>query len=226
MNQAHTLDTALNVFADFSPKIPDAMRHKPYVMLGNIDPDLQLQVLEQMQQPKLTMVDTMNFWIESKPDSLINVIKKCDIVLLNDAEARQLCNTASLQKAARELLKMGVSRVIIKKGENGCVMFSHEDFFSAPAFPLEVVKDPTGAGDTFAGGFIGYLAGAVTLDEPTFRQAVIAGTTMASFTVEEFSLGRISTLQTEEISNRCNLLRRHTVFPELRLTERLVQQQS
>jgi len=215
MNQAHTLDTALNVFADFKPVIPTELRQCRHLMLGNIDPELQLQVLDQMEKPELVMADTMNFWIESKRDALMEVIKRCDVVLLNDAEARQLCDTVSLQKAARELLKLGVKRVIIKKGEHGCLMFSHDNFFTAPAFPLEIVKDPTGAGDTFAGGFIGYLAKHDELTEEIYRQAVIVGTTMASFTVEEFSLDRLANLKSTEITHRCALLRRHTEFPNI-----------
>ena len=215
MNQAHTLDTALNVFADFKPRIPESHRKPTHLMLANIDPELQLQVLDQVERPELVMLDTMNFWIEIKRDALLEVIKRVDILLLNDAEARQLCDTASLQKAARQLLGMGLKRVIIKKGEHGCLMFSHEDFFSAPAFPLEVVKDPTGAGDTFAGGFIGYLAKHPNPTEEIYRQAVIVGTTMASFTVEEFSLDRLANLKPSEITNRCGLLRRHTTFPDI-----------
>lgn len=224
MNQAHTLETALNVFASFRPKIPDSLREAPFVMLGNIDPDLQLEVLEQMKGPRLSLVDTMNFWIEGKQETLLKVLKKCDVVLLNDAEARQLCDTPNLQKAAQQLLKMGIGRVIIKKGEHGCLMFSGKDYFSAPAFPLEVVKDPTGAGDTFAGGFIGYLAGAPKLDETTFRQAVIVGTAMASFTVEEFSLGKIGHLKPADIIHRCEQLRTQTLFPSISVADRLGKQ--
>lgn len=215
MNQAHTLDTALNVFADFKPQVPAELRNCRHLMLANIDPELQLEVLEQVERPEMVMVDTMNFWIESKRDALIEVIKRSDVLLLNDGEARQLCDTVSLQKAARDLLKLGVKRVIIKKGEHGCLMFSHDDFFSAPAFPLEIVKDPTGAGDTFAGGFIGYLARHEKPTEEVFRQAVIIGTTMASFTVEEFSLNRLANLKPSEITHRCSMLRRHTEFPNI-----------
>lgn len=222
MNQAHTLETALNVFASFRPKIPAELRKQPFVMLGNIDPDLQFEVLDQLDTPRLAMVDTMNFWIEGKQESLLRVLKRCDVVLLNDAEARQLCDTPNLQKAARELMRMGIGRVIIKKGEHGCLMFCGDDYFSAPAFPLENVKDPTGAGDTFAGGFIGYLAGSPRLDESTFRQAVIVGTTMASFTVEEFSLQRIGNLQHDEIVARCERLRRQTEFPPVSVDARLI----
>lgn len=219
MNQAHTLETALNVFATFRPKIPDTLRDAEYVMLGNIDPDLQLEVLEQVRRPKLTMVDTMNYWIEGKRSQLMKVIKRCDVILLNDAEARMLCDTVNLQVAARQLLDMGVKRVIIKKGEHGCLMFSQKDFFAAPAFPLEVVKDPTGAGDTFAGGFIGHVASSLRLTEATFRQAVVVGTAMASFTVEDFSLNRLSTLKSSEITTRCNRLLEHTRFKPVRVVD-------
>lgn len=224
MNQAHTLETALNVFADFRPQIPEDLRRSEFVMLGNIDPDLQLDVIRQMNGPKLTLVDTMNFWIEGKRDALIKVLKESDIALLNDAEARMLCDTPNLQVAARQLMKMGISRVIIKKGEHGCLMFSGKDYFSAPAFPLETIKDPTGAGDTFAGGFIGYLAGARKLSESTFRKAVIVGTAMASFTVEDFSLKRIGGLKPSEIVQRCNELRKLSSFPAVTVSHRKIGQ--
>jgi sugar/nucleoside kinase (ribokinase family) len=217
MNQAHTLETRLNVFADFHPVIPDALRKNPFVLLGNIDPDLQLEVLEQLVAPRLALVDTMNYWIEGKQEQLLKVIRRCHVVLLNDAEARQLCDTPNLQKAARQILKLGPERVIIKKGEHGCLMFSNGSYFSAPAFPLEVIKDPTGAGDTFAGGFLGYLAGARRLDESTFRKAVIVGTAMASFTVEDFSLNRLAALRPSEIEKRCLQLREQTRFPRIEL---------
>ncbi|AXA36531.1 Ribokinase [Candidatus Sumerlaea chitinivorans] len=217
MNQAHTLETRLNVFADFHPVIPDALRKNPFVLLGNIDPDLQLEVLEQLVEPRLALVDTMNYWIEGKQEQLLKVIRRCHVVLLNDAEARQLCDTPNLQNAARQILKLGPQRVIIKKGEHGCLMFSNGSYFSAPAFPLEVIKDPTGAGDTFAGGFLGYLAGARRLDESTFRKAVIVGTAMASFTVEDFSLNRLAALRPSEIEKRCLQLREQTRFPRIEL---------
>ena len=215
MAQAHTLETQLNVFADFKPQIPENLRKSEFVLLGNIHPALQLDVLSQIHEPKLKLVDTMNFWIDGYREDLLKVLKRCDVILLNDAEARQLCATPNLQKAARELLKMGPSRIIIKKGENGCLMFSKDSYFCAPAFPLSMLKDPTGAGDTFAGGFIGYLAGARKLDEATFRKAVIAGTAMASFTVEEFSLKRLANLKREEIAARCEKLRDFTAFPKV-----------
>ncbi len=217
MNQAHTVDTQLNVFADFNPVIPESLRKARYVMLGNLDPELQLKVLDQLEGPELVMADTMNFWIDIKRDALMEVVKRCDVMLMNDAEARQLCDTVSLQKAARELMNLGVGRVIIKKGEHGCLMFSNGSYFCAPAFPLEVVHDPTGAGDTFAGGFIGYLARSEELTEDVFRQAVIVGTTMASFTVEKFSLDRLANLDPAEITERCGLLRSHTEFPVIKV---------
>ncbi|MCX7017422.1 MAG: PfkB family carbohydrate kinase [Candidatus Sumerlaeota bacterium] len=215
MNQAHTLNTALNVFAEFRPAIPEKLRESEFVLLGNIDPDLQLEVLEQVRNPRLVLIDTMNFWISGKREQLLRVLRKSHIVLLNEAEARQLCDTVNLQVAAQRLLKLGLKRVIIKKGEHGCLMFSGDTYFAAPAFPLEMIKDPTGAGDTFAGGFIGYLASARSLNEMTFRKAVIAGTAMASFTVEEFSLKRLASLKSREIGERCDRLRNLSSFPKI-----------
>ncbi len=217
MNQARTLETRLNVFADFHPEIPESLRRTPYVLLGNIDPDLQYEVLQQLKEPRLALVDTMNYWIEGKQEQLLKVIRRCHVVLLNDAEARQLCDTPNLQRAARQILKLGPQRVIIKKGEHGCLMFSKDSYFSAPAYPLEVIKDPTGAGDTFAGGFLGYIAGANRLTESVFRKAVIVGTAMASFTVEEFSLRRLAGLKKEDIVRRCQELRDQTHFPRVDL---------
>ena len=220
MNQAFTTDTQLNVFADFRPQIPPALCDAQFVLLGNIDPELQLEVLERVHRPRLALVDTMNFWITGKPDALLRVLKRCDIALLNEGEARQLCDTPNLQKAAGQLLKLGLKRVIIKKGEHGCLMFAPGEFFSAPGFPLEVVKDPTGAGDTFAGGFIGFLAGARSISENTFRQAVIVGSAMASFTVEDFSLRRLARLASDELARRCAQLRAQTAFPPIKVPVR------
>jgi sugar/nucleoside kinase (ribokinase family) len=155
VNQAHTLATDLNVFADFRPTIPASYRDAEYVFLANIDPDLQLEVLDQVRQPKLTFCDTMNFWIEGKRERLLEVLKRVDVVFMNDAEARELCGTFSLVRAGRKLLDMGPRAVIVKKGEHGAVLFTRDAHFSAPSYPLEEVHDPTGAGDTFAGGFIG-----------------------------------------------------------------------
>ena len=202
LNQARTLETKLNVFQDFQPEIPDAHRSAKYVYLANIDPDLQLQVLDQVNSPKLSVCDTMNFWIDSKRDALVELLKRVDVVILNDAEARQLCDTHSLIKAGREIRKMGPSVVIIKKGEHGAIMISEDGFFAAPSYPLEEVKDPTGAGDSFAGGFAGYIASSDDISESNLRKATIFGSTLASFNVEDFSLRRLSALTKDDISQR------------------------
>lgn len=202
LNQAHTLDTKLNVFQHFRPTIPQQYRNSKYVFLANIDPDLQLQVLDQIESPKLTVCDTMNFWIESKRDSLVEVLKRVNIAFMNDAEARQLCGSHSLIKSARQLLDLGPSVIVIKKGEHGALMVSESGYFSAPSYPLEEVRDPTGAGDSFAGGFIGYVASTDDVSEPNLRKAVIFGSTLASFNVEDFSLRRLSSLTVTDIAAR------------------------
>lgn len=202
MNQAHTLETKLNVFRDFKPQIPESYKESEYVFLANIDPELQLQVLDQIKSPKLTVCDTMNFWIESKKDALLEVLMRVDIVFMNDAEVRQLCDTFSVIKAANMIREMGPSVVIVKKGEHGAVMISDDAYFSAPSYPLEEVRDPTGAGDSFAGGFIGYIASTDNVCDSTLRQAVIYGSTLASYNVEDFSLRRLSALSREDIVNR------------------------
>lgn len=202
LNQAVTLETKLNVFQHFKPEIPEAYRDAEYVFLANIDPELQLEVLDQVSDPKLSVCDTMNFWIDSKRDTLVEVLKRVDVVFLNDAEAKQLCNTHSLIKAGREIRKMGPSIVIIKKGEHGALMISDDAYFAAPSYPLEEVKDPTGAGDSFAGGFIGYIAASDDTSESNLRKATIFGSTLASFNVEDFSLGRLSRLTRGDIEKR------------------------
>jgi sugar/nucleoside kinase (ribokinase family) len=202
LNVAHTLDTQLNVFADFKPTLPESYRDAEYVFLANIDPVLQLEVLEQVRAPKLTVCDTMNFWIGSKRTELIKVLERVDIAFMNDAEARQLTGKLSTIKAARELQRMGPKRVMIKKGEHGALLFDGDDVFSAPSYPLEDIKDPTGAGDTFAGGFMGYVASQDDIYSSTLRRAVIAGSVLASFNVEDFSLNRMRTLTCEEIADR------------------------
>lgn len=202
MNQAHTLDTALNVFQTFRPSIPEAYRDSKYVFLANIDPELQLQVLEQIQAPKLTVCDTMNFWIENKRDALMEVLKRVDIAFMNDAEVRQLCGTFSAIKAARDIIAMGPSAVVVKKGEHGAIMVSDGAYFAAPSYPCEEVKDPTGAGDSFAGGFMGYVTATDDISEANLRKATIYGSTMASFNVEDFSLDRLSVLNSDEILAR------------------------
>lgn len=202
LNQAHTLDTKLNVFQTFRPTIPESYRDSQYVFLANIDPELQLQVLDQVRSPKLAVCDTMNFWIESKKDALTQVLKRVDLAFLNDAEARQLCCSHSLIKSARQLLTMGPKAVIIKKGEHGALMVTKDGFFAAPSYPLEEVKDPTGAGDSFAGGFIGYVASTDDISEANLRKAVVFGSTLASFNCEDFSLRRLGSLTVEDIAAR------------------------
>ncbi|HWP57280.1 MAG TPA: PfkB family carbohydrate kinase, partial [Candidatus Acidoferrales bacterium] len=212
LNQAHTLATHLNVFEHFRPELPAAYRDAAYVFLANIDPDLQLEVLEQVRQPRLTFCDTMNFWIERKRERLLEVLRRVDVVFMNDAEARELCGTFSLVRAGRALLAMGPRAVILKKGEHGAILFTRDAHFSAPSYPLEEVRDPTGAGDTFAGGFIGYLAATDDLSEPNLRRAVIYGSVLASFNVESFSLDRLRTLTHDEIRERYREFRRIAFF--------------
>jgi sugar/nucleoside kinase (ribokinase family) len=202
LNIAHTLDTQLNVFADFAPTLPEGYADAKYVFLANIDPDLQLQVLNQVKAPKLTMCDTMNFWIEGKRSSLIKVLERVDIAVINDAEARQLTGLLSTVKAAREIQRMGPKTVIIKKGEHGALLFHGREHFSAPSYPLETIVDPTGAGDTFAGGFIGYIASQDDISIVTLRKAVVVGSVMASFNVEDFSLNRMRSLNSKQIHSR------------------------
>jgi sugar/nucleoside kinase (ribokinase family) len=202
LNQAHTRQTDLNVFADFHPRLPEAYRDARIVFLANIDPDLQLEVLDQVRDPRLVVCDTMNFWIERKPERLREVLKRVNLVFMNDAEARQFCGTFSLLRAARDLLAMGPDGVIIKKGEHGALLFTKGKHFSAPSYLLEQVADPTGAGDTFAGGFIGYLAYTGDLSEANLRKATVYGSVMASFNIQDFSLNRLRGLTQEEISAR------------------------
>jgi sugar/nucleoside kinase (ribokinase family) len=212
VNQAHTLATHLNVFQDFRPRLPESYRHTPYVFLANIDPDLQLEVLDQIVKPRLTFCDTMNFWIEGKRDRLLEVLRRVDVVFMNDAEARELCGTFSLVRAGRKLLEMGPRAVILKKGEHGAILFTPDSHFSAPSYPLEEVCDPTGAGDSFAGGFIGYLASQGDLSEAALRRAVVHGSVLASFNVEDFSLNRMRRLGAEEIQERYREFRRISFF--------------
>ncbi len=207
MNTAHTLDTQLNVFAEFVPKLPETYRRPGLLFLANIDPELQLGVLEQVERPDLVALDTMNFWISSKRDALAEVMRRVDVVLINEAEARQFADTYSLPAAARAILELGPRAVIVKKGEYGASMFTDgnhlgESYFFVPAYPLEVVRDPTGAGDTFAGGFLGALAHEPVLDSAAFRRAIVHGSVIASFTVEDFSVNRLRTLTRAEIERR------------------------
>lgn len=190
LNSAETLETRLGVFSHFLPKIPEQFRDAPYLFLGNIDPRLQLEVLRQVKRPKLVACDTMNFWIESRRGDLLDLLAEVDLVTLNDGEARQLTEEANLVKAARWIMARGPKHVIIKKGEHGAFMFNAKSVFFAPAYPLESVFDPTGAGDSFAGGFFGWLARSGDLSEANMRRAVVCGCAMGSFAVERFSVDR------------------------------------
>lgn len=215
LNEAHTLETQLNVFENFNPELPAKYKDSEYVFLANIDPDLQVEVLNQVKKPKLVACDTMNFWIEGKLGSLKKLLKKVDIVIINEGEARELAGEPNLVQAARYILEKGPKTVLIKRGEYGALMFSDATIFSAPAYPLEFIYDPTGAGDSFAGGFMGYLSNTDNLSEANIRQAIIFGSVMASFNVEDFSLERMKKLTYEEIKNRYKEFKKLTHFDDI-----------
>lgn len=203
MNSRDTLDTQLNVLADFNPEIPDTYQDCEFLMLGNLMPRIQMQVLERLNnRPRLVVMDTMNFWMETAWEDLMKVISKADVLTINDAEARQLAGEYSLVKAAQKILKMGPRFLIIKKGEHGALLFHKEQVFFAPALPLEDVFDPTGAGDTFAGGFIGYLARTKDISFDNMKRGIIFGSAMASFCVEKFGTERLLNLTQEEVDDR------------------------
>lgn len=202
MNQRDTSFTHLNVFEKFSPKLPPEYRKTPYVFLANIHPSLQMEVLDQVENPRLVMLDTMNLWIDTDLAGLKEVMARTDAVILNDQEARQITGEPNLIKAARDVIQLGPRTVIIKKGEHGAFIISENDFFALPAYPLESLYDPTGAGDSFAGGLIGFLAKHDDLSPATFRKALVFGTVMASFAVEEFSVDRLRKLSEDEIQSR------------------------
>lgn len=214
LNSAETLETHLGVFSRFSPKIPEQFRKAPFVFLGNIDPRLQLEVLQQVERPKLVACDTMNFWIQSRRPDLIELLSHVDMVTLNDGEARQLTEKVNLVQAAKWIMDCGPKHVIIKKGEHGAFMFDRDSIFFAPAYPLENVFDPTGAGDSFAGGFIGYLARTGDLSEGNMRRAVMYGSAMGSFAVEKFSTERLMTLTRDDLTSRISELKRLVAFEE------------
>lgn len=202
-NSRDTLQTDLNVLADFNPQMPDSYQGCDFLMLGNLAPAVQMQVIDQLQnRPKLVVMDTMNFWMDIAWDDLMKVIAKVDVLTINDEEARQLSKEYSLVKAARKILTMGPKYLIIKKGEHGALLFDAHNVFFAPALPLEEVADPTGAGDTFAGGFIGYLAQTENISFENMKRAIIVGSAMASFTCEKFGPERLFELTREEISTR------------------------
>ena len=215
LNSRDTICTDLNVFEFFKPKIPARYRGSEVVFLGNIDPVLQRQVLEQVDRPRVVACDTMNFWIHGKPAEVRETLKKVQILLINDQEARELSGEWNLVRAARAIRAMGPGTLVVKKGEHGVLMFSEEGSFSAPAMPLEVVFDPTGAGDTFAGGFLGYLASTGQTGDAALRRAVVMGSTMASFCVEAFSLDRLLKLTRPEIDARYREFEKLTRFESL-----------
>lgn len=202
LNSAETLETQLNVFADFDPKIPTDFRQTPIVFLANIDPELQLRVLQSVEGARLTAMDTMNFWIASKRDAVTEVVRAVDVVFMNDAELRQYAQTRNLTDAAERVLALGPRAVVVKKGDNGCCLFTTDGYFVAPAYPLRAVCDPTGAGDSFAGAFIGRLAREADHSDAALRRAALHGCAVASFTVESFSIERIRLLQTAELRRR------------------------
>ena len=214
LNSAETLETHLGVFSRFSPKIPDAFKSAPFVFLANIDPRLQLDVLHQVNRPKLVACDTMNFWIESRRPELMELLKHVDLITVNDGEARQLSEKANLVQAARWIMAHGPKHVIIKKGEHGAFMFTEDTIFFAPAYPLESVFDPTGAGDSFAGGFIGYLAKTGDLSEGNMRRAVVYGSAMGSFAVEKFSIDRLLEVTRDDLAGRIRDFRKLVAFEE------------
>jgi len=212
MNQRDTLFTHLNVFQNFNPVIPQRYRKDELIFLANIAPELQLEVLAQIEQPKLSVLDTMNFWISGAREPLMQLIKKVDVLILNDEELRELTNLTNMFESAHALLEMGPQAVVIKKGEHGAVLVGKDDYFLAPAYPVSKVVDPTGAGDSFAGGFLGYLATCRTIDHQNFRRAVAYGTVTASFTVEDFSFNRLKDITREDIEARVLSLRKMTAF--------------
>lgn len=215
LNEAKTLDTRLNVFADFKPTIPQKYRQCPYVFLANIDPELQLDVLKQVHKPKLVACDTMNFWIHGKRDALVNTLSQVDLVIINEAEVRELVQEPNIIAAARRILSWGPHTLIIKRGEYGAIMVNSEDMFFAPGYPLEFVYDPTGAGDTFAGGLMGYIASCDNFSPSVLRQAIVMGSVMASFNVEDFSLKRLGNVQYEEIRTRFREFKQLVHFDDL-----------
>jgi len=215
MNTARTLDTQLNVFSEFTPRIRPEHRNSEFLFLANIDPDLQRLVLEQVERPRLVGCDTMNYWITHKPDSLKKTLSLVDVVLINDAETRQLADEPNLVKAAQKIIRWGPKTLVIKRGEYGLLMINNQSVFGAPAFPLEEVLDPTGAGDSFAGGFMGYLAATGNTGEESLRKAAVFGSVMASFNVGQFGLRGLDCLTYPEIEMRFKEFRKLTHFEDL-----------
>ena len=212
MNSRDTLVTELNVLADFQPVVPENYRDAEVVLLGNLHPDVQMSVVDQMAAPKLVILDTMNFWMEHTWDALIQVLVKVDVISINDEEARQLSGEYSLVRAAKKIQTMGPKYVIIKKGEHGALLFNKEEVFFAPALPLEEVFDPTGAGDTFAGGFAGYLTQTEDYSFENMKKAIVHGSALASFCVEKFGTERLQTLKRDELYSRLQQFKQLTQF--------------
>ncbi|HXA56067.1 MAG TPA: PfkB family carbohydrate kinase, partial [Candidatus Acidoferrum sp.] len=213
MNERTTLATELNVFANFNPTLPKSYRDSKFLFLGNIDPTLQRSVVEQMtRKPAVVGLDTMNYWISGTPESLRQTLKRVDILTINDDETRQLTGEHNLLRAAKAVFKLGPKTLVIKRGEHGALMIHDKFIFSVPAFPLEEVKDPTGAGDSFAGGFMGYLASVGRVNERTLRSAMVYGSVVGSFTVERFGIDRLGTVTRREIAARAKLFSKLTAF--------------
>lgn len=202
LNTRDTLLTELNVLETFNPVVPGPLKKSRYICLGNIDPVLQAKVLDQIEEPKFVVCDTMNFWIEGKKKDLVKVFDRIDILIINDSEARLLANEPNLIKAAKKIREMGAKKLIVKKGEHGAILFAEDTVFSAPAYPIEMINDPTGAGDSFAGGFIGYLHKTQDTSIDNLKRAVIYGSTMASFCVEHFSTRGLEQLSTLRVQDR------------------------
>jgi sugar/nucleoside kinase (ribokinase family) len=202
MNDRRTLDTRLNVFADFRPVLSDRHRERPYVFLANIDPELQASVLDQTTRPRLVVCDTMDFWITGKKEALLHTLNRVDVLILNDGEARLLVNDHNLARAAHKILELGPRAVVIKRGEHGATLITRQAYFAVPAFPVFSVTDPTGAGDSFAGGFVGYLARSEDTGDAAMKRAMVYGSVMASFNVEDFSVRRLEMLRDHEIEHR------------------------
>lgn len=212
LNSRDTLSTELGVFADFDPHIPPSFRDARYVFLGNIDPVLQHRVLEQVRDPKLVACDTMDYWIDGSPDELLSLLERVDVLLVNDAEARQLADEPNLLQAARWIRDRGPRLVVVKKGEHGAMLFGDDWLFFAPGYPLEEVFDPTGAGDAFAGGFLGYLAWVDSMHRDDLRRAVVYGSAMGSYAVEAFSVDRFVHLESDDVADRVREFREMTAF--------------
>ena len=216
LNTRATLETQLNVFADFAPQLSETHCLKEFLFLGNIDPDLQTSVLKQMKQPRLIACDTMNYWIDGKPEALSNTLSMVDLLVINDEETRQLANERNLIRAARHILTMGPKIIVVKRGENGALMLSPYSLFGVPAFPEEDVRDPTGAGDSFAGGLLGYLSRSGRLDDSSLRKAVVFGSVLASFSIKGFGPGKLGNLAFEEIKSRYDDFHKFAYFEDMR----------